>query len=188
MFVAVLSDKPELREAFCKSFGKEVSKDELGIYSVDENGKKIWLVDPVQYPEKIQPLLHTLSMADFVVLLVDGLTPKVGELLVAVNSLKLDKGVIVSNATLPVGGMVLEKYDKVADNASAKEKILAASVNAGENTFGLVYRTTNLPSLGHVAYGTLKGGTMKKQDKMFLLPDRKEIEVRSINVDGTGVD
>jgi selenocysteine-specific translation elongation factor len=39
-----------------------------------------------------------------------------------------------------------------------------------------------------VAYGTLKGGTMKKQDKMFLLPDRKEIEVRSINVDGTGVD
>lgn len=188
MFVAVLSDKPELRENFCKLVGKEVSRDELGVYSADANGKKIWLVDPLAYPEKIQPLLHTLSMADYVVFLVDGLTPKVGELMVAVNSLKLDKGVVVSTVALPTGGMVLEKYDKAADQNAAKEKVLAASASSGENAFGLVYKTANLPSLGHVAYGALKGGKVKKQDVLFLLPAKNEVEIRSIKVDGGEVD
>ncbi|MFH1784792.1 MAG: hypothetical protein ABH842_00015 [Candidatus Micrarchaeota archaeon] len=188
MFVAVLSDKPELREEFCKLMGKEITKENIGIYSVDNANKKIWLIDPINYPEKIQPLLYTLSMADLVVLLVRELTPKVGELLVAVNSLKLDKGIIVSTASLPVGGTVLEKYDKVADQNAAKEKLLAASASASENPFGLVYKTANMPSLGHVAYGALKGGKIKKQDKLYFLPECKEVEVRSIQVDGNSIE
>ena len=71
MFVAVLSDKPELRESFCKLVGKEIGKEELGLYSVDGKNRKIWLIDPLHYPEKIQPLLYSLSMADMVVVLVD---------------------------------------------------------------------------------------------------------------------
>ena len=98
MFVAVLSDKPELREKFCKMAGAESSKGELAFYSAE--GKRIVLVDPVHYPEKIQPLLYSLSMADYFVLIVDGLSPKVGELIVALNSLKADKGVIVSGTAL----------------------------------------------------------------------------------------
>lgn len=187
MFVAVLSDKPELREQFCKLIGKEISKDDLGLYSAEAGGK-IWLVDPVHYPEKIQPLLYSLSMADFVVFLVDGLTPKIGELMVAVNSLRLDKGILVTNIALPTAGTVLEKYEKVADQNAAREKLLAASATAGENPFGLVYKTANIPSLGHVAYGAIKGGKIKKQDKLFILPDGKDVEVRSIHVDGEGVD
>ncbi|VVC02969.1 Uncharacterised protein [Candidatus Bilamarchaeum dharawalense] len=188
MFVAVLSDKPELRENFCKNFGSEISRDDICIYSANDGSKKIWLIDPVNYPEKIQPLLYTLSMADFVVLMVDGLTPKVGELMVALNSLRLDRGVIVTSANLPVGGTVLEKYEKVADQKTATDRVRAASVNAGENAIGLVYKTANQPSLGHVAYGALKGGKVKKQDKLFLLPDRKDVEIRSIHVNGSDVE
>ena len=123
MFVAVLSDKPELRENFCKFIGKEISKDDIAVYSADG---KIWLIDPLHYPEKIQPLLYSLSMADMVVLLVDSLSPKIGELLVAINAMKIAKGIIVSSVPLPVTGTVLEKYEKVADQNAAKEKVLAA--------------------------------------------------------------
>lgn len=184
MFVSVLSDKPELRENFCKLMGKEVSKDELAIYSADLTNIKITLIDPAHYPEKIAPLLYSLSMADFVVLLVDGLSSKVGELLVALNSMKIEKGIIVSSAALPVKGTVLEKYELVADMNAAKEKLVAMTAAApGENVFGFIHKTANLPSLGHVAYGALKSGKVKKGDKLFVLPSRKDLEVRSIHTE-----
>ncbi|MBI5224127.1 hypothetical protein HY990_06935 [Candidatus Micrarchaeota archaeon] len=186
MFVTVLSDKPELRESFCKSMGKEISRDEFALYSMDAPDRKIYLIDPVHYPEKIQPLLHSLSMSDYVVLIVDTLTPKVGELLVALNSIKAERGIIVSSLQLPVNGTVLAKYDKVAYVASVKEKILAASASSsGENAFGLVYKTENIPSRGHVAFGVLRGGKVKKADKMFLLPEAKDLEVRSVHSGGS---
>ncbi len=189
MFVAVLSDKPELRENFCKSMGKELSKDDIALYSVERNGQKIWLIDPVHYPEKIQPLLHSLSMADLVVFLVDGVSPKVGELLVAVNSMKLDKGIIMSNVTLPITGTVLEKYEKVTDLAAAKEKMLQMQVSSfGDNILGLIHSVSNVPSIGHVAIGTLKGGRIKKHDSLFILPACSDFEARSIYVDGSEVE
>ncbi|MBI5228045.1 hypothetical protein HY988_05640 [Candidatus Micrarchaeota archaeon] len=191
MFVVVLSDKPELRESFCKLIGKEVSKDELGIYSADSgaNGNKIWLIDPIHYPEKIQPLLYSLSMADLVVLIVDGLTPKVGELLVAINSMKIEKGIIVSNIPLPVTGMVLEKYEKVSEQNAAKDKVLAAhAASAGENVFSLVHKTANVKSVGNVAYGALRAGKIKKNDKLFIVPHGLDLEVRSIHINGAEVE
>ncbi|MBI2079886.1 hypothetical protein HYT84_03905 [Candidatus Micrarchaeota archaeon] len=182
MFVAVLSDKPELRENFCKLFGTEVSKGDLGLYS-DAINPKIWVINPINYPEKIQSLLYTLSMADAVVLIVDGLSPKVGELLVAINSLKLDKGILVSNMPIPVAGTVLEKYEKATTISEAKEKILSLPIGKSEeNPIGLIHKTSNLPSLGNVAFGALKGGKIKKHDRLYLLPACKDFDIRSIHV------
>ena len=184
MFVSVLSDKPELRENFCKLIGKEISKDELAIYSADLPKGKITLIDSIAYPEKIQPLLYSLSMADVVVLLVDGLSPKVGELFVALNSMNIANGIIVSATALPVKGTVLEKYELVADMNAAKEKLLSMpAVVANENLFGFIHKTANIPDLGHVAYGALKGGKIKKGDKLFVLPSRKDLEIRSIHTE-----
>lgn len=189
MFVTVLSDKPELRENFCKSIGKEFSRDELAIYSIEGTDKKIYLVDPLQYPEKIQPLLHSLSMSDYVVLIVDSLTPKVGELLVALNSIKAEKGVIVSTLNLPVNGTVLSKYDKVSDVAMVKEKLLSQeSSSSGENLFGLVYKTQSVPSKGNVAFGALRSGKLTKSDKLSLLPSKSDFDIRSISASGLDLD
>lgn len=189
MFVAVLSDKPELRENFCKSMGKELSKEDVAIYSAEANNRKIWLVDPVHYPEKIQPLLYSLSMADLVVFLVDGLSPKVGELLVAVNSMKLDKGILLSNVSLPVAGTVLEKYEKVVDFAAAKEKVLQQQAGlTGDAVFGLIHGVSSVPSVGHVINGALKSGKVKKHDALFVLPACADLEVRNIYVEGAEAD
>ncbi len=188
MFVVVLSDKPELRETFCKNNGKEVSKSDVAIYSANITDKKIWLVDPTHYPEKIQPLLYSLSMADYVVFLIEGLSPKIGELLVAINSMKIPNGVIVSPVAIPTNGTVLDKYEKAPDMKAAMDKVLAASATSSENTFGLVHKTENVASKGHVAFGALKGGKIKKQDKFFILPSKIDVEVRSIYDGGSELD
>ena len=183
MFVAVLSDKPELREQFCKMVGKETNKDDLSFYNVNFDGRITTLVDPTLYPDKIQPLLYSLSIADRVVFIVESLTPKVGEIIVALNSLKMDKGIIVTSAQLPFAGTVLDKYEKVADLAAAKEKVLAwKPESAREETLALVDKTFAVKSVGNVALGVVKSGKIKKHDKLFLLPEQKEIEVRTIQI------
>jgi len=188
LFVAVLSDKPELREKFCKMVGVESGKAELTFYSADAGGKPLTLIDPVLFPEKVQPLLYSLSMADYVVVLADGVTPKLGEIIVAVNCLKMDKGIIVSASPLPVAGTSLEKFGKAADMEAAKAKLLALPQPEYRAEFvALVDRMENVKSVGNVAHGSVRSGTLKPHDKLFVLPEKKEIEVRSVQVDGKDV-
>ncbi len=183
MFIAILSDKPEIREQFCKMVGKETNKDDLAFYSVNFDGRITTLIDPALYPDKIQPLLYSLSIADRVVLIVESLTPKIGEIIIALNSLKIDKGILVTSAQLPFAGTVLDKYEKVADMNAAKEKLLAWKPdNAREETLALVDKTFAVKSVGNVALGVVKSGKIKKHDKLFLLPEQKEIEVRTIQI------
>jgi len=189
MFVSVLSDKPELREQFCKSMGIETSRGELAFYVSEQGGKKITLIDPIGYPEKVQPLLYSLSMADYVVLVVEAISPKIGEIIVAINSLKIDKGVIISKTPLPLAGTTLEKFEKAGDMEAAKAKVAAFDRGeAGENMVALIDRTEAVKSVGNVAHGVLKSGKLKKTDKLFMLPEKKEIELRSLEVGGSDVE
>jgi len=179
MLVVVLSDKPELRKQFCESVGKETSRDDMTFYAAD-GGRTF--VEPTTYPEKIQPLLYSLSLADCAVLIVDGLNPKVGEIIVALNAMRIERGIIVSNVPLPVAGTVLDKYEKVADMAAAKEKALALPENSGgEQALALVDRSVAVKSVGNVALGVVKSGKMTKE-RVFVLPEKKEIEIRDIRV------
>jgi selenocysteine-specific translation elongation factor len=188
LFVAVLSDKPELREKFCKMVGAETSKGELAFYSVDAGGKPLTLIDPVLFPEKVQPLLYSLSMADYVVVLADGVTPKIGEIIVALNCFKMDKGLIVSAGPLPVAGTTLEKFEKAADLEAAKAKLSALPQPEYRQEFvALVDRMENVKSVGNVAHGVIRSGTLKPHDKLFVLPEKKEVEVRSVQVNGKDV-
>lgn len=189
MFVAVLSDKPELRERFCQSVGKETGKEDIAFYSSENSGRTITFVDPRPYPEKIQPLLYALSMADAVVLLVETLTPKIGEIIVALDSLGLDRGILMSASPIPFKGTVLDKYEKVPDMEAAKAKALALPEAAGgETILALSERTEAVKSIGNVAYSSVKSGKIRKQDKLFFLPGGKDIEVRSIHVNGSEVE
>jgi selenocysteine-specific translation elongation factor len=181
LFVAVLSDKPELRERFCKLLGKETRKDDISFYSA--GGGTLTLIEPTLYPEKIQPLLYSLSMADCAVVLVDALTPKVGEMIVALNAMRIEKGILVSGVKLPLSGTILDKYDKAVDMDAAKEKLLTLQRDAaGEKMIALVDQTFAVKSVGNVALGTVKSGKISKHEKLFLLPAQKEIEVRSIQI------
>lgn len=183
MIVSVLSDRPELRESFCRSLGREESKGGLAFYSA---GGSLTLIDPLGYPEKVQPLLDAIAMSDFALVLVDSLTPRMGEIIVALNSLKCDRGMVVSRSPLPLAGTTLEKFEKVPDADAAKAKLQSMPAGeAGEAVLGLIERTEAVKSVGNVAHGVLKSGKLKKSDRLFVLPWKKEIEVRSLTVSGS---
>ena len=185
MFVSVLSDKPEVRVQFCSLFGSSTSSDDISFYNA--NGRVV--VEPTLFPNKIQSLLHSLAIADFVVLIVDQLTPHVGEIIVALDLLRKDKGVLVTSLNLPIGGTALEKYHKTNDLNVAKAKVLELNAEQNdEQLFALIDKSHSVPETGHVALGVVKGGKLKKQETFFLLPDKKEVAVRSVRLNDKEVE
>jgi len=156
----------------------------VSFYAVNYQGKINTLLEPSLYPEKIQPMLFSLYMSDFVVLLVDQLTPYFGELIVALDLLKKDKGIIVTQTELPIKGTILENYERFDDENAAKEKILRGlpEIKYSEEFFAMVDKAFPVKSVGNVALGIIKSGKMKKHDKLFSLPDKKQIEVKTIQL------
>ncbi len=188
MFVSVLSDKPEVREQFCSSLGKKLGGgegDEVSFYSIDVNGKTRIAAEPTLFPSKIQSLLHSLAIADFVVLIIDQLTPYAGEMIIALDLLRKEKGILVSPLALPIGGTVIEKYQKIADMGIVKAKIveMAAEQRAEEELLALIDKAHNVSGMGNVATGIVKSGKIKKDETFFLLPEKKEVTVRTVLLD-----
>jgi selenocysteine-specific translation elongation factor len=187
MIVAVISENPELREKFCSMMGHEISKEDIRFYQAE--GSPLYLVEPTAYPDRIQPLLYSLSLADYVVLIVETLTPKVGELIVALDSVKAERGVLVSSAPIPLKGTVLDKYDRVPDMEGAKKKVLSIQpAPGGESFVALAHKSESVKSIGNVMHGSIRSGKLAKADKLFLLPDGKDIEIRSLKADGNDAD
>ncbi|MEJ2276291.1 MAG: hypothetical protein P8Y70_00870 [Candidatus Lokiarchaeota archaeon] len=88
--VGVLGENQELNTLIGQAFGAPGTKSDLQFFNrLDESlGYVFCAVMPVDYPEKIKPMLQTLTMTDIYVLVIDlnfGLNPVIGELLVAID-------------------------------------------------------------------------------------------------------
>lgn len=184
MFIAVLSDSPEKREEFCKLLGKETGKDDVSFYAANFGGKIRSLVEPTLYPQKVHPLAYSLYVADYVVVLADQLNPYVGEIIVALDALGKERGLLVTSLELPVKGTVAEKYEKVEGMEAAKEKVLALSEepSADGELLAFVDKYLSVKSVGNVALGAVKEGKMSKRDKLIYLPGKVDVEVRSLQI------
>lgn len=187
MFIAVVSDKPEPRKRLCKLIGKETGSGDISFYSSNFQGAIRTLVEPTLYPDKIQPLLHSLAIADYVVVIADSLTPYIGETIVALDLLKKREGTILSDVELPTRGTVLENYKILDSQEEAKREILSlvrteASGQADSPLFALTDSSFAVKSVGNVMLGAVKSGKIKKRDKLLHLPSKSEIEVKSIQL------
>ncbi len=190
MFVAVLSDNPEKRGEFCKALGKESGKGDVSFYIMSHEGKEKTIVEPTLYPQKIHPLAYTLYIADYVVIIADQPTPQLGEIIVALDSLKKENGLLVTQLNLPIKGTVVEKYERVADINAAKERImnLEGEGQSDSELLAFVDQYINVKSVGNVAIGSIKEGKIKKHDRLIFLPQKKELEVRSIQINDKDVE
>ena len=188
MFIAVLSDNPAKRKDFCKLIGKETGSGDLTFYTSNFQGTIRTLLEPTLYPDKLQPLLYAISIADYVVVLADSLTPHLGEIIVALDLQKKETGAILSQAELPLKGTALENYKQLASPEEAKQWILSLPNPAGnEELLSLVDSYFQVKSVGNVILGAVKSGSIKKRDKLLHLPSKAEIEIKSIQLNDKDV-
>lgn len=177
------------KQEIAAEFGKKGTVTDITLYDRKESDIiKTW-VTPSGFPEKIQPLLQTINLAEFVIFYVDKLDKFTGEQIIALDSLKKEKGILThsfdvdeSKLDSMIKGTVLEKYVKV-DQDKLKEEIdkIQPEIIEGPSEM-VVDHCFDVKGVGTVILGKVTCGKIKQYDNLKLYPTDSEVLIKSIQM------
>ncbi|UUX93439.1 EF-Tu/IF-2/RF-3 family GTPase [Methanoplanus endosymbiosus] len=178
---------------YAKTIGKEGTQSDVILYNLKKGEDTVTLIEPVKYPEKLAPLFYTASMADYAIIVVDGITAEFGETVLMADCAGIISGCIIlrnyidkSQIAPLIKGTVLENYEFSEDDPIFLREMLlkeAASLELSKDdspgTVSIDHHF-NVKGIGTVILGTVVKGTIKVHDSLNVLPDEKTAQLRSI--------
>ncbi len=177
------------KQDIAAEFGKKGTVTDISLYDRKEADViKTW-VTPNGFPEKIQPLLQAINLAEFVIFFVDKLDKFTGEQIIALDSLKKDKGILshsfeVDEAKLDmmIKGTVIENYVKVEQD-KLKEEIdkIEPILKEGPSEM-VVDHCFDVKGVGTVILGKVTTGKIKQYDNLKLYPSGSDVLIKSIQM------
>ena len=177
------------KQEIASDFGKKGTETDISLYDRKESDIiKTW-VTPNGFPEKIQPLLQAINLAEFVIFFVDKLDKFTGEQIIALDSLKKDKGILshsfeVDDSKLDsmIKGTVLENYVRV-DQDKLKEAVdkIEPMVKEGPSEM-VVDHCFDVKGVGTVILGKVTCGKIKQYDNLKLYPSDSDVMIKSIQM------
>ena len=177
------------KQDIAAEFGKKGTITDLSLYDRKESEIiKTW-VTPSGFPDKIQPLLQAINLAEYVIFHVDKLDKFTGEQIIALDSLKKEKGIIshtfeVDGAKLDamIKGTIVENYTKV-DQDKIKEEIdkLEPISNEGQSEM-VIDHCFDVKGVGTVILGKVTNGKIKQYDNLKLYPAGIDVLIKSIQM------
>jgi selenocysteine-specific translation elongation factor len=188
--IAVTGALPDKRAEVAHTFGKKGSSDDMTFYHTVFQGKILSVVEPTGYPDKLTPLLNSLSLCDWNLVIGNELTPALGECIVAADLLgvktaflsQADLKPILSNTSLSSAPF----FDTLDE---AKEFLLT---QASPAVAGPVRVTIDhffeVKGVGSVALGLVKSGELHIHDKLTAYPAGSQVEVKSIQMNDENVE
>ena len=177
-------------EEIVRELGKKGTTSDLAIFDRKESDSIYTWTTPVSYPDKIQSLLQSLNMGEYVILHVTKLDKYLGEQVIAINSLGLQDGIILLSYEVDEGklkslitGTTLESFVLVHDIDSLKKEIhrIEPKNNSG-SLFLPIDHAFEVKGVGTVALGVIKQGSLKVHDEFQIHPQNKKILVKSIQM------
>ena len=177
------------KQSLASEFGKKGTETDLTLFDRKESDIiKTWII-PNGFPEKIQPLFQAINLAEYVIFHVDKLDKFTGEQIIALDSLKKEKGILshtfdVDEAKLDmmIKGTVVEKYLKV-DQDKIKEEMdkLEPISNDGPSEL-LIDHCFDVKGVGTVILGKVTNGKIKQYDNLKLYPANIDVLIKSIQM------
>ena len=177
------------KQSLASEFGKKGTETDLILYDRKESDIiKTWVV-PGGFPEKIQPLFQAINLAEYVIFHVDKLDKFTGEQIIALDSLKKEKGILShtfdvdeSKLDMMIKGTVVEKYLKV-DQDKIKEEMdkLEPFSNDGPSEM-VVDHCFDVKGVGTVILGKVTNGKIKQYDNLKLYPAGIDVLIKSIQM------
>ncbi|MEM3369974.1 MAG: hypothetical protein QXE90_03970, partial [Candidatus Micrarchaeia archaeon] len=177
-----------------KELGKKGTVTDFTIYNYkgsDMQGGELtatFLV-PTSYPEKLQSLTHCLAMADAAILVVKKLDKELGEYIIALDLLGINKGLIIFDDYVEkdkfvnlVRGTVLESFiivDKVP--SEIYPRIAKFENKKSEIEHVIIDAAFDVKSVGTVVLGVARGN-VNVHDEFGIYPGGKKVTIRSIQV------
>ena len=177
------------KQDIASEFGKKGTVTDISLFDRKESDViKTW-VTPSGFPDKIQPLFQAINLAEFVIFHVDKLDKFIGEQIIALDSLKKEKGILshtfdVDEAKLNtmIKGTVVEKYTKV-DQDKIKEEMDKIEPLSSEGTSEMVIdHCFDVKGVGTVILGKVTKGKIKQYDNLQLYPGKIPVLIKSIQM------
>ena len=177
------------KQDIAAEFGKKGTVTDISLYDRKESDIiKTW-VTPNGFPEKIQPLLQAINLAEYVIFFVDKLDKFTGEQIIALDSLKKEKGILshsfeVDESKLDsmIKGTVIENYAKV-DQEKIKEEIdkIEPIIKEGSSEM-VIDHCFDVKGVGTVILGKVTVGKIKQYDNLKVYPSGSDVLIKSIQM------
>ena len=177
------------KQDLASEFGKKGTESDLTLYDRKESDIiKTWVI-PNGFPEKIQPLFQAINLAEYVIFHVDKLDKFTGEQIIALDSLKKEKGILShtfdvdeSKLNMMIKGTVVENYIRVEQD-KIKEEMNALEPITNDNLAELLIdHCFDVKGVGTVILGKVSNGTIKQYDNLKLYPHKIDVLIKSIQM------
>ena len=177
------------KQDLASEFGKKGTVTDLSLYDRKESDIiKTW-VTPNGFPDKIQPLFQAINLAEYVIFYVDKLDKFTGEQIIALDSLKKEKGILShtfdvdeSKLDLMIKGTVVEKYIKVDPDKIKEEMDKLEPLINNDSSEMIIDHCFDVKGVGTVILGKVTNGKIKQYDNLKLYPAGIDILIKSIQM------
>ncbi len=172
---------------FAKELGKKGTEADLRFYNHGDSSGVLTFVEPAT--EKVATLIQAIGMVDVPVIIVNAITKEIGEILIACDNARFEKGFLIVGEDLSpeqvkplISGSSLEKYEIVEKDAVAlREKLKGMGVEENDKPVRiLVDQAFVVKSVGTVVLGIVKQGKVKAYENLVAEPAGTKVLVKSI--------
>ena len=176
-------------QSIVNDFGKKGTTTDLTLYDKKESDIiRTWIV-PNGFPEKIQPLLQAINIAEYVIFYVASLDRYVGEQIIALDMLGKSDGIISHSYEVDenqfnsmIKGTVLKNYKRI-DSPNIKQELFSFDPITNDGPIQIVIdHCFDVKGVGTVVLGKILQGIVKQYDKLKHLPSGSEVMIKSIQM------
>ena len=177
------------KQDLASEFGKKGTESDLTLYDRKESDIiKTWVI-PNGFPEKIQPLFQAINLAEYVIFHVDKLDKFTGEQIIALDSLKKEKGILShtfdvdeSKLNMMIKGTVVENYTRVEQDKIKEEMNTLEPITNDNPAELLIDHCFDVKGVGTVILGKVTNGKIKQYDNLKLYPHNIDVLIKSIQM------
>ena len=176
-------------QTIANDFGKKGTVTDLTVYDRKESDIiRTWVV-PNGFPEKIQPLLQAINIAEYVIFYVASLDRYTGEQIIALDMLNKKNGILSHSYEVDenrlhsmIKGTVLQNYKKI-DSPNIKEELVKFPPVSNDGPAQIVIdHSFDVKGVGTVVLGKVLQGTINQYDNLKHLPSGTDVMVKSIQM------
>ena len=176
-------------QTIANDFGKKGTVTDLTVYDRKESDIiRTWVV-PNGFPEKIQPLLQAINIAEYVIFYIASLDRYTGEQIIALDMLNKKNGILSHSYEVDenrlhsmIKGTVLQNYRKI-DSPNIKEELIKLPPVSNDGPAQIVIdHSFDVKGVGTVVLGKVLQGTINQYDNLKHLPSGTDVMLKSIQM------
>ena len=179
---------------YAKDLAKKGTSTDITLYDIKKDQDTVTLIEPTKYPERINALFYSVSMANVALVVVDEINAQLGECILMLDCAAVDQGFFVlrnyitADKIAPfIKGTRLEKYQFIENNpVEIREMLLGMAAKMqtdaapGKTGSIPIDHHFNVKGVGTVILGYVATGGVKKHETLKALPTARSVLVRSI--------